>query len=127
MTRILIAGGPKVGKTTLALELGRERNIPVRHTDDLIGACDWSSISTTVATWLEEPGPWIIEGVAVPRALRKWLATHPEGTPAETLFWRETTRVPRTAGQAAMAKGCATVWDEIHRELVTRGMALQTF
>lgn len=64
--RIVIIGWPGTGKTTLANEMGGGRS-----TDDLIHL-GWSEASQAASNWFDEPGPWIIEGVAVPRALRKW-------------------------------------------------------
>ena len=40
--------------------------------DDLIDTHEWSAASAEVARWLDDEGPWIIEGVAMSRALRKW-------------------------------------------------------
>jgi hypothetical protein len=91
----------------------------------LIGKLDWSSASAQVATWFDAPGSWIIEGVAIPRALRKWLATHHSGTPADEIRWLGTPRVPLTNGQAIMAKACETVWDEVRPELERRGVVIR--
>lgn len=118
--RLLITGVPRSGKTTLA----RAVELPTLHTDDLIGSCDWSAASARVAERLDRPGPWCIEGVAIPRALRKWLAGHPSGKPCDEIRWLGTPRAPLTSGQAAMAKGCETVWDEVYSELQTRGVRI---
>jgi hypothetical protein len=120
--RILIAGGPRTGKTTFAAQLSDASGAPVRHTDDLVGKLDWSAASAEVATWFDEPGPWIVEGVAVGRALRKWLAAHPEGTPADTIYWALNAKVACTPGQISMAKGCLTVWTEVLPQLTARGV-----
>lgn len=120
--KILILGAPCAGKTTLAKKLGTERGIPVRHIDDLIGVLDWSGASAEAARWMEEPGPWIIEGVQGARALRKWLEAHPTGAPADQLILCEEPFLELTKGQAAMAKGCATVWREIEAEIAARGV-----
>ncbi len=88
MKRILVAGWPRVGKTTFANDIGLRERIAVRHTDDLIGLHDWSEASAVVSTWIEDPGPWCIEGVTIPRALRKWLERNTHGAPADVLFWR---------------------------------------
>lgn len=117
--RIAIAGGPRCGKTTLAETLGA-----ARHTDDLIER-GWSEASALTATWFDEPGPWIIEGVAVPRALRKWLAANPEGRPCDVVHWLGAPRVPLTDGQVSMFKGCAKVWGEIVGELQRRGVEIR--
>lgn len=120
LMRIVIAGGPHVGKSTAADLLG----LPVRRTDDIIGM-GWSEASAEAATWFDAPGPWVVEGVATPRALRKWLAAHPHGKPCDRVYWLTTVRAPLTKpGQAAMAKGCATVWVEIEPELRRRGVEI---
>lgn len=124
--RVLIAGGPRVGKTQLAEELAREAGIQAEHTDDLIGALDWSAASLEVSRWLDRPAPWIIEGVAVPRALRKWLERS-SGKPADVVYWSSTPKVPTTKAQDAMAKGCATVWEPVREELLRRGVSVRYF
>lgn len=125
MSRILIAGWPRVGKTTFAMKLGAELGIPVRHTDDVMGL-GWSESSLEVSTWLEEPGPFIVEGVSVPRALRKLIARF-DGPPADVLYWRSVPWEPLTSRQEGMGKGCDTVWNEVREELVRRGMRLEAF
>lgn len=119
-TRILIAGGPRTGKTTKANELGAQFSIPVRHTDDLIATHDWSAASAEVATWMSEVGAWIIEGVAVGRALRKWYAANPEGDPFTEVYYLTGAFEPLSKGQTSMAKGCDTVWAEVAREMLRR-------
>lgn len=118
--RILIIGGPKTGKTTLATELGERHKIVPRSTDELVGKLDWSAASAEVARWFEAAGDWIIEGVAIPRALRKWLAAHPVGQPADKIVFMSQTLQPLTPGQEAMGKGLMTVWTEILPELQAR-------
>ena len=119
--RTLIAGVPRSGKTTLALKLGAQHGIPVRHIDELIGVLDWSETSAEVASWLDEPGPWIIEGVQAARALRKWLEMRPEGAPVDLIIHLEQPYRELTRGQATMAKGCLTVWGQIAAEVARRG------
>jgi hypothetical protein len=125
MTRIVILGGPRTGKTTLSgVLIGPEPEfavfgIPVRHSDDLIaelahlGKDAWSEGSRRVTEWLDEPGPWIIEGVALARALRKWREAHPgEPPPVDRVIRLTTPHVELSKGQAAMAKGEDHVWRE---------------
>ncbi len=134
MTRICITGGPRTGKTTLAGELGVRdyesrigRVAPdVRHTDDLIGKLDWSAASAEAATWLDAPAPWIIEGVAVSRALRKWREQHPgERPPVDRVIFLRGARERTTAKQDAMAKGVLTVHLEIEPWLLQHGIATE--
>jgi hypothetical protein len=121
--RILIAGIPRAGKTTLAGALVRQHDATVRHTDSLIGL-GWSEASAAAAEWLSLPGPWIIEGVAVPRALRKWLASN-QGKPADVVHWLGSERVPLSPGQASMGLGCRKVWDEVLPELIGRRVRIE--
>lgn len=111
--RILIIGGPKTGKTTLANKLGGN----VRSTDDVMNL-GWSEASAEVATWFDEPGPWIIEGVAVPRALRKWMKNNPgQPAPVDKIIWLSGAFQDLTTGQQSMTKGIDTVMNEIIGEL----------
>jgi hypothetical protein len=123
--RIVICGGPKTGKTTLAGKVAhRIRAREVRHTDELIGVLPWSEDSEEVARWFSIPGPWIVEGVAAVRALRKWLASHPEGAPCDLVCWLSEPKVPRTPGQERLAKGTATVWAGTEQGLRNRGVII---
>ena len=126
MSRILIGGWPRVGKTFLATKLGAELGIPVRHADDLIGTHAWSEASAEVARWMAEGGPWIIEGVATVRAVRKALAAFSDA-PADLLYWSATPREELSVGQITMGKGCDTVWAGIRAELVRRGTRVEIF
>ncbi len=121
---MVIVGGPRCGKTTRARQLAAATRAPVRHTDDLIGKFDWSGVSHEVSRWLDEPGPWVIEGVAAVRALRKWLAAHAAGKPCDRIERLTRPFVALTSGQAAMAQACETVWSEIADRLRARGVAI---
>lgn len=88
--------------------------------EQLVGK-DWSDGSAEAALWLEQPGPWVCENVAMARALRKWLLTHPTGVPADLIIQLNTQVAERVPGQSVMARGCFTVWREIQPELTRRG------
>ena len=45
MERILIIGCPGAGKTTLALELGKKKNLPVVHLDQLWWKGNWENVT----------------------------------------------------------------------------------
>lgn len=126
--RLVICGVPRAGKTTLANSYVR----PVaRHMDDLISIrVGWSEVSLTGSSWFEAPGPWIIEGVAAVRALRKWFRSHPEKwcglrAPCDRVIWLDTPRVPLTPGQETMAKGCRTIWREVRPMLLARNVHVE--
>ena len=117
--RLVIAGGPRCGKTTYAKQFDG-----VRHSDDLITSHDWSSASHEVANWLGEPGPWVIEGVALGRSLRKALARSGD-KPCDRVVWMVRPKVELLPGQQSMLKGCLTVWAEICPELLKRGVKIE--
>ncbi len=119
--RTVITGGPRTGKTTLAATYTEH----VEHTDALIDQCEWSEASERVAGWFDRPGPWVVEGVAAVRALRKWLANNPEGRPCDVVVWLDEPKVEITDGQDTMAKGCATIWSETEPGLVERGVIIE--
>jgi len=121
--RTVVIGPPRAGKTTYANKRGKRERVEVRHTDDLIGELDWSGVSERVASdWFAQPGPWIIEGVAAVRALRKWLRYHAEGKPCDEIVLLEEPWVSLSDGQARMAKGCSKVWGEVEGLLRARGV-----
>jgi adenylate kinase family enzyme len=117
--RIVIGGGPRVGKTTLADEI----DASARHADDVIDM-GWSAASAEVARWMTDPGPWVIEGTATVRALRKALASSSDA-PCDTLIWLREPRVPRQPEQEPMAAQCETFLAEIRGELVARGVEIE--
>lgn len=88
--RIAICGWPGTGKTTLALRLAAELGLPLRSTDGV----EWHEAAGIVAGWMYGP-EWIIEGVAVPRAFRRWREQNPgKPPPVDRLIycgkvWRE--------------------------------------
>lgn len=126
--RIAIAGGPRCGKTTLAEKLAERHGIEtVLHTDDLIGSLSWSEASARVVEWMDEPGPWIIEGVAVVRGLRKWLAdVRNEGAPCDTVYHLTYPYTDLSKGQVTMMKGCITVFGGVQYLLQGRGVDVLT-
>lgn len=126
MTRILITGWPRAGKTTMSHELDEIHRLLARHTDDLIGKLDWSAASAEVAKWLEEPGPWIIEGVSVARALRKYHEAHPgEPPPCDRLIYLRTPHVELNTRQAGMGKGVDSVMAELEPWFMEHGLEVE--
>lgn len=90
MSRILITGGPRTGKTTLAAQLSKQKEIStILATDGLIGFKDFHLQTLLVASWLDQPAPWIIEGCQAAHALQHWLSHHPDpaSTPCDVLYW----------------------------------------
>lgn len=102
--RIAITGGPLTGKTTLAPTLGS----PVIHGDDFMHL-GWSQSSQALAHAMRDPGPWVAEGVQVPRALRKMLEARPDVKPCDRLIILTTPYTAQGEGQRRMSLGIDTV------------------
>lgn len=124
--KIAIAGVPRAGKTTLGTLIADSIGAELRSTDDLIDL-GWSEASQAASEMFNEDASFVMEGVAVPRALRKWLRANPEGKPVDEIRWMGTPRVEHTKGQAAMGKGVLKVWLEILPELQRRGVKISGF
>jgi hypothetical protein len=115
--RIVVTGYPNSGKSTLAnllvLTSGQLAQ-DLLKTDALLETHDWSDLSQAVSGWFEKPGPWIIEGVAVPRAIRKWRAKHPKaGPPFDIFVYMRRDFADFRPGQRGMANGLDTVMLEL--------------
>ncbi len=123
-TRVIVAGGPRTGKTILSARASERHQMPLRHSDALVGNRQWSDASSDVSKWFDDSGPWIVEGVAASRALRKWLADNPGKKLDAAVIHLQRPMMVRSAGQVAMAKGEAKVWREIKPELEARGVQI---
>lgn len=124
--RIVIVGGPRSGKSSLAREFraaglptfcGDPRSkvkepehgvtylpegLPMSGDD---GAAQW-----IVDHWMTRPGPWVLEGWIMARALRRWRRAWP---PCERIIVMRSPVVEQTPGQLALTKAVATVWRSI--------------
>lgn len=123
---VAIAGGPGAGKTTLGTALALRSGTALLSTDALIGL-GWSEASQAVAAQLlTASADLIVEGVAVPRALRKAL-DQGAGRPCDRLVLlagRRPEAGPASTRQAAMAAGIDTVLRAILPELAARGVEI---
>jgi hypothetical protein len=128
--RVVIAGGPRRGKSEIAKKLVRD-GVTYHHGEELIDRPEWAGMtreekwsagSELAATWLDQPGPFVAENVAMARALRKWLARNPTGKPADVVVHLRDPVIETNSGQEAMASGSETVWNEVRSELVIRGV-----
>src|SRR5262245_7253038 len=103
--KMVITGPPKSGKSTLAALLSKITGTHVLHTDDM-AFMEWSEASAAVSAWFDQGPDWIIEGVTVPRALRKWQGRNPDAPPP--FDWYIYIKDPREflfeQGQKTMAK-----------------------
>ena len=120
--RVIIAGGPRTGKTSLAVRASERFGIRLRHGDALVGEMEWSEASEEVARWFDALGEWIVEGVVAPRAIRKWMAANEGKKLNATVVYLSNPIQMTSKGQIAMAKGVETVWSEIAAQLEEAGV-----
>lgn len=124
--RTVIIGGPQCGKSTYASSLGVPHfcadpkslvKSPINSVTYLPEGIPWGMDSQyVIEAWMSKPGPWVIEGVGIVRALRKWLARYPAHiNPADQIiyFTNPHPSVQRLPGQNAMEKGIQSIWSEI--------------
>lgn len=121
--RVVVVGGPGTGKTTLAAALARRLGAEHRTTDALVDqGLEWSEVSDRVAGMLGDRGaPWVLEGAAAVRGLRKWLRSN-NGHPGVVVVNLDRPVAGRTPRQEAMAKGVGTVWRQVAPALRARGV-----
>lgn len=99
--RVAIAGGPRTGKSSLA-NVVTDRT--VLHTDDLMDE-RWEDVPAVVRLRLAGNPSFVVEGVQVPRALRR-------GLEVDAVVWLGSAKVPLTPGQRTMAKAVGTVFEQ---------------
>jgi hypothetical protein len=119
-SRIVIVGGPRCGKTSLAEKLGK----PVLlHTDDLI-LDSLQESGEAIASWFAQPGPWVIEGVTAIHALLAWLETR-AARPCDLvlIMWVPLARL--TAAQRRMTEILKSDWAGVPLELIKRGVVVK--
>lgn len=123
---VCIAGAPGTGKSWLGEMMALTSGTALIRTDDYIPR-GWSAASLDIAAQiLVARGDLLVEGVAVPRALRKALELC-AGPPCDRLVLLRTRRGEagaELAGQAAMRKGMMTVLRGIWAKLVARGVEI---
>lgn len=123
--KIAITGSPKSGKTTYTKKLSSEN---IKHTDDLI-YLGWSRASEAVSYWFDDNGVDIVEGVAIPRALRTWLERNKYNTkkPVEKILYFHDPFIKLSSGQKSMSKANLTVWNKIKSELKRRRVIVEEY
>lgn len=105
--RIAITGGPRSGKTTLSQRVSDRR---VVHTDDYKDM-GWSECSLFVCTLVNSLlGPLVVEGVAVPRAMRK-------GMLVDAVIWLDAPLVGTSRHHRSMREGIITVMNEVRQDM----------
>lgn len=122
--KILITGGPRVGKSYLAKELSIKYGIrhyctdPQNMCDPHVNGVpdfitDWSEQSKyVVQNWIGKKD--LIEGVAVPRSLRKWRKANPTAPlPCDRLIILEGNRDILNTKQEGMKKSTLKIMKDV--------------
>jgi hypothetical protein len=104
--RIAITGPPRVGKTWLAAQC---TDRIVVHTDEWKDK-DWPAQPQLIIAGCDGLDRFLLEGVQVPRALRK-------GLKVDCLLWLDLAGAEQTPQQKAMGKAIATILNGIRAQL----------
>jgi uncharacterized protein len=130
--QIVLIGGARVGKSTLAAHF-RSQGIPtycgdpqskVKDVEEdvtyLPEGLSWSEASSYIAeNWFSMPGGWCCEGIAMVRALRKWVEIvdyDPLTISNLRVVYLKTPVIDQremAPGQVAMLKAVETIWQGI--------------
>lgn len=125
--RVIIIGGPRRGKSTLAATFGhpvfcgdplskvKEPRKGVTYLPEgLPFAGDDGGAAHVAHIWFVWPGPWVCEGHVMARALRRWLnGPNAKEAPCDKIIVLSSAKVETSRGQDAMHLGVMTVWNEI--------------
>jgi len=116
--KLVIGGGTRCGKSTLAEHIGRALRLPVYHADDLIHL-GWSEASEAFADVIAHGRDGVYEGVATVRSLRKMMK-RPRIRPCTEYVHLSTPMVALTPKQHALNAAIESVYREISPRLRAR-------
>ncbi len=101
--RVAIAGGPRVGKSTLSESVTDRLVIGTDAYQDM----EWAEIPHAMILDTKDLDRFVVEGVMVARALRKGMAV-------DAVVYLQRPKVAQLPGQASMAKGVLTIFRQWH-------------
>lgn len=122
MSRIVICGGPRTGKSTLFRSLALDFAIAC-GTDDWMDR-PWDAVPDAIVDTLEKHDSWLLEGVMAPRVLRRWIRDRQTFPGVDVCYYLTKPMVPQTKAQASMSKGIHKVWLEVLPTLVVEGTTI---
>jgi hypothetical protein len=123
--RIVIAGGPGAGKSTLGRELAKEYGLTLRSTDELL-ELPWSAQSERVADWLLGGGSYVIEGVRAVAGLRKAIARVTPALAIDRVIFLHSSKRPLGDQARRMSRQISGEWlESVRRALQQRGIPVE--
>jgi adenylate kinase family enzyme len=125
--RLIIIGGPKTGKTTLAR--AATGDTPAYHTDDLIPGRSWADQGDAAFMMLcranlDDPDGFVYEGVLAVRALSRWLKSRTD-SPCDQLLVLTVPRVSQTPEQQRLGKAIMTQFQPLIPGLRALGVEIE--
>lgn len=111
MSKIIIAGSSRTGKSVLANELKRKLGIKLISTDSYINSFSWSDTPEAIINDIKDLDSYILEGIQCGRVIRtaEKLGIDLGYDTVYCLFseWSELNK-----GQLTQKKGCQTIWKD---------------
>lgn len=120
--RIVIAGGPRTGKSTLFRSLALDFAVAI-GTDDFMDR-PWDAVPDAIVDVLEKHDEFLLEGVNAARVLRRWIRDRQTFPGIDVCYYLTSPMVPQTKAQASMTKAIATVWKDVLPRLVADGTTI---
>lgn len=117
--RVVIAGAPRCGKSTLFRSLALEFDVTLA-TDDYIHL-GWDAVPDAAVAELAQHESWLLEGVAAARVLRRWLLHRGDCPKIDVCYYLTKPMAQRTRAHDSMAKGIEKVWREVAPKLIASG------
>lgn len=98
--KVVIAGVPRSGKTTLSRTVNDR---PVFSTDSYRES--WEDAPHTIMDAIKDLDSYLLEGIQVGRCLRK-------GLKPDVVIWMQYPKIELKPGQKTMAKGCMKIFND---------------
>lgn len=122
MTRIVIAGGPRTGKSTLFRSMALDYAMAV-GTDDFMDR-QWADVPDAVIDVLQKHDEWLLEGVNAARVLRRWIRDRDDFPGIDVCYYLTKPMTTRTKAHESMSKAIETVWRDVLPRLVADGTVI---
>lgn len=117
--RVVIAGGPRVGKSTLFRSMALDYPVAI-GTDDFMHL-PWEAVPNAVISVLERSDDWLLEGVQALRVLRRWIRDRTDYPGVDLVYYLTEPMAARTPRHWSMAKAIDKHWRDVVPRLAADG------